>query len=114
MTCMATDGANRARARDLGIAPGPFPPGQHNAITDVPGVRVGQETVISGADIRTGVTVVLPHPGNLYQQKVPGAVAVGNGFAKTAGSIQVGELGTIETPIVLTNTLAVAAGTGRR
>ncbi|GAB3928946.1 D-aminopeptidase [Microlunatus endophyticus] len=102
----------RARARDLGIQPGRLPTGRLNAITDIPGVLVGQRTLIEGDDVRTGVTAVLPHGGNLYQHKVAGAVHVGNGFGKTAGSIQVGELGTIETPIVLTNTLSVAAGIG--
>jgi len=97
----------RPRARELGLAPGQFPPGPHNAITDVPGVRVGHATLHEGESVRTGVSVVLPHPGNLFQDKVPGAVFVGNAFGKLAGSTQVRELGTIETPIVLTNTLAV-------
>jgi len=97
----------RPRARDLGLAPGVFPPGPLNAITDVPGVRVGQTTLVAGDSVRTGVTAVLPHGGNLFQEKVPGAVFVGNAFGKLAGSTQVRELGTIETPIVLTNTLAV-------
>jgi D-aminopeptidase len=97
----------RPRARDLGIAPGVFPPGALNAITDVPGVRVGQVTLIEGERVRTGVTAVLPHEGNLFQDKVPGGVFAGNAFGKLAGSTQVDELGTIETPIVLTNTLAV-------
>ena len=97
----------RPRARDLGLAPGVFPPGSLNAITDVAGVRVGQVTLLEGETIRTGVTAVLPHGGNLFQEKVPGAVFVGNAFGKLAGSTQVRELGTIETPIVLTNTLAV-------
>jgi D-aminopeptidase len=97
----------RPRARDLGIAPGVWPAGPLNAITDVAGVRVGHTTVIEGDDVRTGVTAILPHSGNLFQQKVPGAVFIGNAFGKLAGSTQVQELGTIETPIVLTNTLAV-------
>jgi D-aminopeptidase len=97
----------RPRARDLGLAPGVFTPGPRNALTDVPGVRVGQTTLVAGDSIRTGVTAVLPHGGNLFQEKVPGAVFVGNAFGKLAGSTQVRELGTIETPIVLTNTLAV-------
>jgi len=97
----------RPRARDLGLAPGVFPPGPLNAITDVTGVRVGQATLVAGETVRTGVTAVLPHGGNLFQEKVPGAVFVGNAFGKLAGSTQVRELGTIETPIVLTNTLAV-------
>src|SRR3954452_7907125 len=97
----------RPRARDLGIAPGALTPGPLNAITDVRGVRVGQTTVVEGETVRTGVTAILPHAGNLFQDKVPGAVFVGNAFGKLAGSTQVQELGTIETPIVLTNTLAV-------
>ena len=97
----------RPRARDLGIAPGVFPPGPQNAITDVSGVRVGQVTLIEGESVRTGVTAILPHAGNLFQDKVAGAVFVGNAFGKLAGSTQVRELGTIEAPIVLTNTLAV-------
>jgi D-aminopeptidase len=97
----------RTRARDLGIAPGVFATGPANAITDVDGVRVGHTTVIEGDRVRTGVTAVLPHGGNLFQDKVAGAVFVGNAFGKLAGSTQVTELGTIETPIVLTNTLSV-------
>ena len=97
----------RPRARDLGVEPGVFPPGPLNAITDVAGVRVGHTTIIGGDRVRTGVTAVIPHPGNLFQEKVPGAVFVGNAFGKLAGSTQVDELGTIETPIVLTNTLSV-------
>ena len=83
----------RPRARDLGLAPGVFPPGSLNAITDVAGVRVGQVTLLEGETIRTGVTAVLPHGGNLFQEKVPGAVFVGNAFGKLAGSTQVRELG---------------------
>jgi D-aminopeptidase len=97
----------RLRARELGLALGVFDPGPLNAITDVPGVRVGQVTLIEGANIRTGVTAILPHPRNLFQEKVAGAVFVGNAFGKLAGSTQVQELGTIETPIILTNTLSV-------
>ena len=97
----------RPRARDLGIAPGAGTPGTLNAITDVPGVRVGHTTVTTGADVRTGVTAILPHAGNLFREKVPGAVFVGNAFGKLAGSTQVQELGTIESPILLTNTLSV-------
>ena len=96
----------RPRARDLGIAPGVMQPGALNAITDVSGVLVGQVTVASGR-ARTGVTAILPHAGNLFQEKVPAAVFVGNAFGKLAGSAQVEELGTMETPIVLTNTLSV-------
>ena len=104
-TALWTQG--RPRAREIGIAPGAGAPGALNAITDVPGVRVGQTTVVSGDTVRTGVTAILPHEGNLFREKVPGAVFVGNAFGKLAGSTQVRELGTIETPIVLTNTLAV-------
>jgi D-aminopeptidase len=99
----------RPRARELGIAPGVFAPGPGNAITDVGGVRVGHTTLVEGDRVRTGVTAVLPHAGNLFQEKVAAAVFVGNAFGKLAGSAQVEELGTIETPIVLTNTLAVGA-----
>ncbi|CAN5859674.1 P1 family peptidase [soil metagenome] len=98
---------SRPRSRDLGITPGAMETGQHNAITDVTGVRVGHSTVVSGDRVRTGVTAVLPHAGNLFQQKVAGAVFVGNAFGKLAGSTQVDELGTIESPILLTNTLSV-------
>jgi D-aminopeptidase len=100
---------DRPRARDIGIAPGVSQPGPANAITDVSGVRVGHTTVVSGDLVRTGVTAVLPHGGNLFQEKVPGAVFVGNAFGKLAGSTQVEELGTIESPIVLTNTLSVGS-----
>lgn len=107
MTLTASAREHRPRARDLGIEPGVFAPGPLNAITDVSGVRVGHVTLIEGDDVRTGVTAILPHPGNVFREKVPGAVFVGNAFGKLAGSTQVEELGTIETPIVLTNTLAV-------
>jgi len=99
----------RPRARDLGIAPGSGTPGAQNAITDVAGVAVGHVTLSTGDSIRTGVTAVIPHPGNVFREKVPGAVFIGNAFGKLAGSTQVRELGTIETPIVLTNTLSVGA-----
>jgi len=97
----------RKRAREFGITPGIFPVGKWNAITDVSGIRVGHVTLIDGADVRTGVTAILPHAGNIYQDKVPAGVAVGNGFGKLMGSTQIEELGEIETPIILTNTLAV-------
>ncbi|MEW6210774.1 MAG: P1 family peptidase [Acidobacteriota bacterium] len=97
----------RPRARDIGLKVGILPTGQLNAITDVAGVRVGHTTIIRGDDIRTGVTAILPHGGNLFQEKVPGAVFIGNAFGKLAGSTQVNELGEIETPILLTSTLAV-------
>lgn len=101
--------AARPRARDLGLAPGVFEPGPLNAITDVAGVTVGHTTLIEGDQVRTGVTVIVPHAGNVFQDKVPGAVFVGNAFGKLAGSTQVDELGTIETPVALTNTLSVSA-----
>jgi D-aminopeptidase len=97
----------RPRARDIGLEIGVLPTGSFNAITDVPGVTVGHKTIIEGDDIRTGVTVILPHSGNIFRNKVPGAVFVGNGFGKAAGISQVQELGTIETPIGLTSTLNV-------
>src|SRR5690349_1300941 len=97
----------RPRARDAGLVVGELPPGPLNAITDVAGVRVGHATVVRGGDVRTGVTAVLPHGSNLFREKVPGAVFVGNGFGKLAGSTQVNELGEIETPILLTSTLSV-------
>ena len=97
----------KPRARDLGVAPGVFPTGPLDAITDVDGVRVGHTTIVEGESVRTGVTAIVPHGGNVFQDKVAGAVFVGNAFGKLAGSTQVAELGTIETPIVLTNTLSV-------
>ena len=103
----ASGAEERPRIRDLGVKPGVLAPGPGNAITDVSGVRVGNRTIIEGDSIRTGVTAVVPHAGNLFQQKVPAAVHVGNGFGKAAGFLQVQELGNLETPIVLTNTLAV-------
>jgi D-aminopeptidase len=103
----AAQSGSLPRTRDLGIAPGVFAPGPLNAITDVADVRVGQVTLVEGDRIRTGVTAIVPHGGNLFQDKVAGGVFVGNAFGKLAGSTQVDELGTIETPIVLTNTLAV-------
>src|SRR2546423_1071124 len=99
--------SGKPRARDLGIAPGVHPPGPLNAIPDVAGVGVGHTTIVDGDRVRTGVTAVVPHGGNIFQDKVAGAVFVGNAFGKLAGSTQVNELGTIETPIVLTNTLSV-------
>lgn len=98
------------RVRDLGLKPGVLQPGRQNSITDVAGVLVGHKTLIKGDSIRTGVTAILPHNGNIFQQKVPAAVFVGNGFGKLAGSTQVQELGNIETPIILTNTLNVSTG----
>jgi D-aminopeptidase len=103
----AGDAAPRPRARDLGVVVGVLPPGRLNAITDVAGVRVGHATLVRGDAVRTGVTAVLPHGGNLFREKVPAAVFVGNGFGKLMGSTQVDELGEIETPILLTSTLSV-------
>ncbi len=97
----------RPRASDLGLKVGILPTGPLDAITDVAGVEVGQTTIIRGDDLRTGVTAILPHPGNLYRERVPGAVFVGNGFGKLAGSTQVDEMGDIETPILLTSTTSV-------
>lgn len=118
VTCQSISGAtpdcikesDRVRARQMGIAPGVLPPGSLNAITDVAGVMVGQVTVTEGDSIRTGATAILPHGGNLFHDKVPAAVFVFNGFGKSAGLAQIAELGEIETPIVLTNTLSVAKG----
>jgi len=98
---------SKPRAADLGLSPGSGTPGKIDAITDVAGVKVGHTTIVSGDTVRTGVTAILPHGGNIFKEKVPGAVFVGNAFGKLAGSTQVDELGTIETPIVLTNTLSV-------
>jgi D-aminopeptidase len=97
----------RPRARELGIRIGILPPGANNAITDVSGVLVGHRTLWAGEDVRTGVTAILPHGGNVFQDKVPAAIVVGNGFGKLVGISQVEELGNLETPIVLTNTLSV-------
>ena len=97
----------RPRARDLGIAPGIFRTGTHNAITDVSGVRVGHATVIEGDSVRTGVTAIVPHGGNLFHDRVPAALHVGNGFGKLLGVTQLRELGELETPILLTCTLCV-------
>ena len=97
----------RARARELGVTVGVLPTGPLNAITDVDGVLVGHTTLMRGDNVRTGVTAILPHAGNMFREKVPGAVFVGNGFGKLAGSTQVNELGEIETPILLTSTLSV-------
>jgi len=98
---------NRPRAREFGLVVGVLPTGPQNAITDVAGVKVGQVTLIAGKDVRTGVTAILPHGGNLFQDKVPAGISVANGYGKLTGVTQVEELGTLETPIVLTNTLSV-------
>jgi D-aminopeptidase len=97
----------RPRMREFGIKTGILSPGKWNAITDVEGVKVGHMTLVSGDNIRTGVTAILPHGGNIYQEKVPGAVYAANGYGKMTGSSQIEELGNIETPIILTNTLSV-------
>jgi D-aminopeptidase len=97
----------RVRVRELGIAPGTLQPGPLNAITDVAGVRIGQATIVQGDSVHTGVTAILPHPGNLFRERVPAAIHVGNGFGKLLGSTQVNELGELETPILLTCTLCV-------
>ncbi|HEY1009579.1 MAG: P1 family peptidase [Daejeonella sp.] len=99
----------RVLPRTLGLRMGVLSAGKLNAITDVPGVKVGQETIIKGDSIRTGVTAIIPQPGNIFQMKLPAAIFSGNGFGKLAGSTQVDELGNLETPIILTNTLSVAA-----
>lgn len=104
---LSIGGQSRPRARDIGLKPGVIPTGPLNSITDVAGVLVGHTTIVKGESVRTGITAVLPHGGNLFQEKVPGAVYVGNGFGKLAGSTQVNELGEIETPILLTSTLGV-------
>ena len=112
-TCLAMMGAeamgeDQVRAREIGLAPGVLEPGPLNAITDVAGVRVGQVTLTDpAASIRTGVTAILPHGGDLYADKVPAALAVGNGYGKLMGATQIRELGEIETPVLLTNTMAV-------
>src|SRR5580704_9968990 len=103
----STAPAARPRCGDLGLKVGVLPTGPLDAITDVAGVEVGHTTIIRGDDLHTGVTAILPHPGNLYREKVPGAVFVGNGFGKLAGSTQVDEMGDIETPILLTSTTSV-------
>lgn len=103
-----TVSAQQKRARDYGIQIGILPTGKENAITDVTGVKTGHTTIVKGNNIRTGVTAIIPYEGNIFQQKVPAAIYVGNGFGKLAGITQVNELGNIETPIILTNTLNVS------
>lgn len=100
--------AQTKRLRDFGVKIGVLPTGKWNAITDVSGIKVGQTTLIVSDSVRTGVTAILPHDGNVFQQKVPAAIELGNGFGKLAGYSQVAELGNVETPIVLTNTLNVS------
>ncbi len=101
--------SQQKRLRDHGVEIGVLKTGENNTITDVEGVTVGHETIIEGDHIRTGVTAIIPHQGNVFQQKVPAAIYIGNGFGKLAGYSQVKELGNIETPIILTNTLSVPA-----
>src|SRR5216110_1587092 len=107
VSAQSANSNTRPRASDLGLKLGILPTGPLNAITDVAGVEVGHTTIVQGDNVRTGVTAILPHSGNLFREKVPGAVFVGNGFGKLAGSTQVNELGEIETPILLTSTLSV-------
>ncbi len=106
-TMATTAHGQRARARDLGVKPGLFPTGRNNAITDVVGVRVGHATLVQGDSVRTGVTAILPHEGNLFLDRVPAALHVGNGFGKLLGATQLAELGELESPILLTCTLCV-------
>jgi len=105
-TSLASAEQARPRPRDVGVVVGVLSPGPLNAVTDVAGVKVGHATLLTGDDIRTGVTVILPHPGNVFQEKVPAAVFVANGFGKLIGVTQVQELGALETPIALTGTLS--------
>ena len=107
---VVTLGAQHKTLREWGFPTGIFETGKYNAITDVPGVTVGHVTLIEGDSVRTGVTAIVPHQGDIFRQKVPAAIYVGNGFGKLAGVTQVRELGNIETPVILTNTLSVAAG----
>ena len=107
---LAQPDSTRKRVREYGVKIGVLRTGKLNAITDVGGVKVGQVTLVEGSNIRTGVTAILPHDGNIFQTKVPAAVYVGNGFGKMSGTTQIKELGNLETPIVLTNTLSVSAG----
>ena len=101
-------GHAQKRARDYGIEIGVLQTGKLNAITDVAGIKVGHTTIISGGEVRTGVTVIMPHDGNIFQEKVPAAIYVGNGFGKLSGVTQVQELGNLEAPVILTNTLSVS------
>lgn len=107
MTASSMSAQQRVRARDMGVKPGVFQPGTYNAITDVAGVKVGHATVIEGDSVHTGVTAILPHGGNLFTDRVPAALHVGNGFGKITGVTQLRELGELETPILLTCTLCV-------
>jgi len=107
LTSLALSEETRPRVREFGLKIGVLEPGPLNSITDVPGVKVGHVTIIEGKSIRTGVTAIIPHPGNVFQEKVPAAIYVANGFGKLVGYTQVEELGCLETPIILTNTLSV-------
>lgn len=109
LSMLITTGLNAQikRLRDYGITPGVLSPGEYNAITDVTGVKVGHTTIVKGDNIRTGVTAIMPHSGNLYNFKLPAAIYIGNGFGKLTGISQVKELGNIETPVILTNTMSV-------
>jgi D-aminopeptidase len=108
LSVFSSNAQDRNRARDYGVRIGVLKTGKQNSITDVRGVQVGHTTVISGNNVRTGVTAILPHAENLFQQKIPAAVFVGNGFGKLTGTTQVRELGNLESPIILTNTLSVS------
>lgn len=110
LTSSVADAQERWTLREWGFPIGIFETGKNNAITDVAGVTVGQVTCVEGDSVRTGVTAIVPHQGNIFKNKVPAAIYAGNGFGKLAGYTQVEELGNIETPVVLTNTLSVAAG----
>jgi len=101
---------NPLRPREMGIKIGVMAAGNLNAITDVPGVKVGHKTLVNAESVRTGVTAILPHDGNIFQSKVPAAIFAGNGFGKLSGTTQIKELGTLESPLILTNTLNVAEG----
>lgn len=105
-SAMASASEQRPRAREVGVTIGTMPPGPRNAITDVDGVGVGHATLAEGTRLHTGVTAIVPHAGNLYRQRVPAAIVVGNGYGKLAGITQVQELGELETPILLTGTLS--------
>lgn len=109
LSVITTTAYSQNTLRDFGIKIGVMKTGKFNAITDVPGVKVGHKTIIAGENIRTGVTAIIPHDGNLFRKKVPAAIFIGNGFGKLAGYTQVKELGNIETPVILTNTMSVAA-----
>lgn len=109
LSVITTTAYSQNTLRDFGIKIGVMKTGKFNAITDVPGVKVGHKTIIEGDNIRTGVTAIVPHDGNLFRKKVPAAIFIGNGFGKLAGYTQVKELGNIETPVILTNTMSIAA-----